>query len=497
MRLRLPILVIFLCSCSQEQFSEPSFNQKYETLCGAMNDIALYALEIHVSKSPADFDQIRKESSKIFAEKSGFKGELPSTTNCEDIEAVAAQHSDKTKITMYSSALAYFMQGLDPHSIYIPQSRVEEVIKQDKNIYFEAGFETKYVHRAIKLALPTDRLLVDYVYPGTPAFEKLQPEDEIEQINDVDVKEMSFFDLYNTIREETERIKVKVDRVDDPFVFSKIQIKKPAVYSKGIKETNYDYRWIRINKFNEGSSKQFETELIRANEWGSKGIIVDLRGNPGGLVDEGAKVLKMLITRPGAMFHTQGFAKQNGYKNQTYKTNGNALYKKPVVVLVDSETASTAEIVTAVLQSQSRALIVGDETFGKATVQITTPVPTINGFGGMMFTTVSMLYSSNETSHQMRGVHPDYSIQDPRISGALEVLKTWKDPFIEHESEYKNAIHPLNEDKIIPQNNLLSYIQAVGSNEVRDLSGICDDEIYQNCLLTHATRFLEIMVNRH
>jgi carboxyl-terminal processing protease len=350
------------------------------------------------------------------------------------------------------------------------------------------------------LSLPIDKILIDYIYSDTPAFEKLLPDDEIEEINDIEVKEKTFFEISQAIRNEPETIKIKVSRLDDPMVFSKIELKKPAVYSRGIKQKNYDYRWIRINHFIDGSSSQFQTELERANKWGSNGIILDLRGNPGGLVDEGAKILKMLIPYPGELFHTQKMEKDNGYKSEIYKTNGKVVYSEPMIVLVDSETASTAEIVAQVLKNQSRALVIGDTSFGKGTVQITKPVSTLNGFGGMIITTVAMAYYPNHETHQNSGVQPDYTIQDPRLDEALEKLKTSKDPFpfIQHENEYANSIQPLGQSShTISENNILQFLRTSGFNEIDDLSYTCDGMFFQDCLETQATRFLEIMVNRH
>jgi hypothetical protein len=138
--LRIFILVlIFITGCAQQQ-NEPIFNRKYDSLCEAMNDIGLYALEMHISKTSDQFDHIRKEGSIALANRLQYKGELTSTEQCKDIETIASAQPDKTTKEIYSMALSYFMQSMDPHSVYIPQSRIEEVKKQNNNLAYDAGF---------------------------------------------------------------------------------------------------------------------------------------------------------------------------------------------------------------------------------------------------------------------------------------------------------------------------------------------------------------------
>lgn len=274
----------------------------------------------------------------------------------------------------------------------------------------------------------------------------------------------------------------------------KVEFKKPAVYSRSF--GNNQYRWIRLTSFNEGVSKAFKSELTHANEWGNQGIVLDMRGNPGGLIQESAEILKLLLTKSGVMFQTNA-GEKNNFKVQEYKTKGQALFTKPLIVVVDSETASAAEIVTAVLRNQSRGLIMGDTTFGKGSVQMTDVISDTNGFGGLLITTVSMIEYPNRTTHQLYGVSPNYKLMDEHLEQALKQIKENHLEFIHHETDYHNIIQPLYASNGISiENNQFSLLGSKFKDIPDDLTDLCHQNDYQDCLEAQATRLLQIMIKR-
>ena len=492
MRKAVPILVLALVACSRE---EPLlFDRQYATPCEAFDDISHYALNIHVSRTADEYDSLRLESSKKLAQDIRFKGKT-NIANCKDIEAYAKQQPKKTKMEVYSDALLYFMQEMDPHSLYIRQSRTEDFRKKDKNISFSAGFEPKYIHRAIKYAMPIDRILLDYVYPDTPAFKVLKAGDEIEQINGEEIAGKSFDEVNQLIDEHKNDLEIKVKRLEEPHYFKQIQFQKPALYSKVIEHNGYKFDFVRIPRFVDQVAQELEKKIIELNGKSSEGMILDLRGNPGGFVTEGVGVLRLFIKRKGEVFHTEGSGKgglAGEYQYQAYGVDGHALYTKPLVVLVDSDTASIAEAVAGGLKYNNRAIIMGNNTFGKGTVQVDQLVSPKNGFGGMLVTTISLLYYPNEDTHQIKGLDPTYALEDQKFAEALEKIKNEDKLSIFFEKDYPNTIKPhgMNKDGLISDNG----DSALNIGDVTNsLSKTCDDVAYQQCLETYAVKFLEIL----
>jgi carboxyl-terminal processing protease len=481
-----------LIGCSNNQ--EPLlFDQKYESMCEAMSAIGHYALEIHATQTVDQYLALREISSQKYAEKIGFDKEVPAAGNCDDIEAFAQFQPKKSKREVYSAALLYFMQAADPHSLYIAESNVNEMKKQDKNIANGVGIEPKYVHRAIRSALPIDTVILDYVYPGTPAHQKLKPEDEIESFNGEALEGKYFTDVAKIIAQNPKSISVKVKRLDEPVTLTQHEFEKPAVYSRLVQENGKTIKWIRITRFVGGVSKQLEKELRQANAESIEGVILDLRGNPGGLVDEGVNVLNMLLFKGGEIFRTEGHGKNRSYSHQKYNVSGKPIYSKSLIVMVDSDTASIAEVVAETIKHKSRGLIIGNKTFGKGSVQVTQAISNMNGFGGLLITTVSVIYYPDSESHQITGVIPDYILKDQRFDEAVATLKEKKDSMIIYESEYDNAILPYSSGNPISQNALISenHLDEAKNN----VEHACDNVTYQKCLETYATRFLEIMIN--
>lgn len=488
---KIAILSLVLAACSS-QHEEILFDKKYESPCEAFQDISQYALKIHINKESSQYDELRQQSSQKMAKAIEYTGSIPATDQCEDIESFAKFETKKSLMQVYSQALFYFMQSMDPHSMYIPEIGATDMKKQDKNIAYGIGIEPKYIHRAIKAAMPIDTVLLDYVYPDTPAFGKLQPEDEIETINGEEICGKTFSEVSKLIATSAKSIEIKVKRLGEPFIFKPSEYQKPSMYVKPIAKNG---SLIRIPRFVDGVASELKEKLEQLNQKGSQGLILDLRGNPGGLVDEGVATLKLLIQREGEIFHTEGSDKKNSiskeFHRQVYHVNGQALYTKPIVVLVDSDTASIAEAVAGTLKNKNRAVVIGNKTFGKGSVQIDQNISAKNGFGGILITTVSLLYYPDENTHQIKGVTPDYQFIDDKFENALQIVKQKNISSVFYEKEYDNTIAPHGNASAITTSDQSGSMTDVGN--ISNLSHTCDQITYQACLETYATKFLEAL----
>lgn len=460
-------------------------------MCAAMYDITHHALEIHFDRSVDDYDQIRKQAAEDFAKAVKYKATLPSADKCQDIDAIGASLSEKSEQEVYSSALYYFMQALDPHSTFIPESQMEAMDKMDKNITKGIGIESTYVHSAIKLTIPMEKLLLDYVYPGTPASKYLQIGDEIEEINGTPINGRLYDEIVDLLNEEDEQVSIKIKRTAEPIPFTLQEIKKPAVYERPTTMDGQNMVYIRITRFVEGVSEQMGSILRRPEVSKASGVILDLRGNPGGLVIEGLGVLDKLLTQSGEAFHTKGSHKNNLKVFDSYKVSGKPLYRGKLIVLVDSDTASTSEIVAGAIYAQSRGLIIGEGSYGKGSIQRSERNSPLNGFGGTLLTTTSLVYFNHENTHQLSGVIPHHILQDSRMVEAKRIMVEKNIDKSFYERDYTNAIKPFGGPLQISDQSLLSIF-----GQSFEEPQICDDLPDESCVESHAVRILETVINR-
>lgn len=471
------------------------FDHKYATLCDAYTDISRYAAHLHINGRGKDYEKLRADATHAYANNIQHDQQSTSTENCQDIEEIVKAESEKKSAKqVYSNVLLQFMMQLDPHSLYISEDVAPQMQKEEKNISFGIGVEFKYVHRAIKTALPVESLIVDYVYPGTDAEQFLQRGDEIESINDTPVQGKLFGEIREIISSQPDDVKIKITRSADIISLKQKDFQKTPFYKSEIASSDGKFVEFRIPRFTSGLAKRLKNELEDLGS-SNQGLILDLRGNPGGLVDEAEKVINLFISKKGESFYTEGEYDNPSslYSHKAYHFENSAVYKKPMVVLVDSDTASASEIVSDVLQQNSRALILGNQTFGKGSVQVDQLVSSKNGFGGILITTIALVYYPNDQSHQIRGILPDYQLMDPYFEEAVETLKEKQQKMILHESDYSNVIQPREKQIQTETASLADTLDLENMTGNAGFEETCAQTSYQNCLEKYAIQFLEQM----
>ena len=190
-------------------------------------------------------------------------------------------------------------------------------------------------------------------------------------------------------------------------------IKVKSVYAKKIEDT--DYLYLRVNSFDENVTQSASAALKEHTK--IKGLVLDLRNNPGGLLDQ-AVDLSNLFIKDGVIVSQKGKVNE---ENISYKATGKAPYSKlPIVALVNAGTASASEIVSGALQDHRRAIVVGEETFGKGSVQMVIP---ISSNEAIKLTTAKYYLPSGRTI-QAVGVKPDIIVHPwsvPQSDGGLEI----------------------------------------------------------------------------
>ncbi len=264
-------------------------------------------------------------------------------------------------------AIDAMLKSLDPYTVYIPESRIEEYRTQTTGRY--AGIGAVINKRK-------NKLLIAEIYKNSPADKAgLIPGDVILKIDGVDIRDKSFDDINNLIPGQPgTELHLLINRPDDEptqKVVVRENIQMGSVPFSGLAAESIGY--IKLDRFTPESShevKRAYLELIE-NEKIEK-LILDLRGNPGGLLDQSVNIVNLFVPQKQLVVSMQGKVSQ--YNQRFYATRPPVDLEMPLVVLVNSRSASASEIVSGALQDLDRAVVVGQRTFGKGLVQITRPL---------------------------------------------------------------------------------------------------------------------------
>ncbi|MGL2350457.1 S41 family peptidase [Helicobacter pylori] len=318
------------------------------------------------------------------------------------VSEIEKKYVDKISISeIMTKAIEGLLSNLDAHSAYLNEKKFKE---------FQAQTEGEFGGLGITVGMRDGVLTVIAPLEGTPAYKAgVKSGDNILKINNESTLSMSIDDAINLMRGKPKTpIQITIVRKNEPkpLVFNIIRdiIKLPSVYVKKIKETPYLY--VRVSGFDKNVTKSV-LDGLKANPK-AKGIVLDLRGNPGGLLNQ-AVGLSNLFIKEGVLVSQKG---KNKEENLEYKANGRAPYTNlPIAVLVNGGSASASEIVAGALQDHKRAIIIGEKTFGKGSVQMLLPV---NKDEAIKITTARYYLPSGRTI-QAKGITPDIVIYPGKV----------------------------------------------------------------------------------
>ncbi len=293
------------------------------------------------------------------------------------------------------------LQELDPHTNFLPP----EVYKE-----FESETSGEFGGLGIEITLQNDILTVISPIEDTPAWEAgIQAGDKIVEINGESTKGLSLAEAAQKMRgKKGQKVRLGIyrDGFEKPKEFA---VARGTVKLKSVKVTDLDdgYLYIRLTSFIENSSVDFEKALKEAQKRpkGLKGLIIDLRRNPGGLLDQAVKISDLLL-EDGIIVSTIGRNKKE--KEVIYAKKEGTYTGFPVIALVNEFSASASEILSGALQDNKRALVMGQQTFGKGSVQSVVKL----GDGSALKLTVARYYTPSGRSIQAEGIKPDVAVED-------------------------------------------------------------------------------------
>lgn len=309
--------------------------------------------------------------------------------------------------TLLENAIKGMLSGLDPHSGYLEPEAFQELKESTQGEFGGLGIEIGIEDGYIKIISPID---------DTPASRAgLLPHDLILRINDTSTRDLSVDKAVEMMRGEPGspiRLTIQREQVNQPF---DVELIRAAIRITSVRqrllEPNFGY--LRISQFQTRTgqeARQALNQLQTSNEGKPlQGVILDLRNNPGGVLQAAADVVDIFLDG-GLIVYTQGRLPDSEMRFEA--SPGDQLNGIPLIVLINGGSASASEIVAGALQDHRRALIMGTPSFGKGSVQTVLP---LNNERGLKMTT-ALYYTPNDRSIQADGIHPDIEVANARIT---------------------------------------------------------------------------------
>ncbi|HOV33285.1 MAG TPA: S41 family peptidase [Candidatus Hydrogenedens sp.] len=383
-------------------------------------------------------------------------------------------------------ALVGMMSSLDRHSSYVSASDLK-TLRDDTQGEFEG------IGVSIKMD-DNQNVIVFMPIPNSPAISAgLKPFDIIRKIDDVPVEQ-----LWKPGMSEQEKLSAAAEKIRGPIGTKvKLTIERPhseknnetfdvmveraKVPLESIKENRIlpsGYGYIRISDFKENTANDIKKAVKEMLDKGIKGLILDLRWNPGGLLTASQQVCELFLPKDSLVTYTRsrGQLTQEDGKDLELKTKNKPILPLniPIILLVNDQTASSSEIVTGALQYHQRALVVGEKTYGKGSVQTIIPLPPKNETALRL--TTALYYTPAGVTIDHQGILPDIEVvmtdEEERLL-ALQMYKSYeKDPTKINEQNHGtvsgNEMVRISQEKIQEQEQLLNEIaKTAGEDAVK------------------------------
>lgn len=386
--------------------------------------------------------------------------------------------------------------GLDPYTEYIPESEIEDYkLKYVSTQYGGIGAGTLFID---------GKLFVNEVSEGNPAHKQdIKPGDQILKINEVEIKGKDRSEISQLLRGPKGSSITMVLLRDDKEIKKSLvreEIKQPNVSYSGMLDGQIGY--IKLDKFLENSGNEVKDALVRILKDNPKGIVLDLRNNGGGILQEAVKIVNLFVEKGVLVVVQKG---RNPEKTISYQTQNQPLAASvPVVVLINGTSASASEIVAGALQDLDRAVVIGQRSYGKGLVQQTFNLP----YNSLVKVTVAKYFTpsgrciqamdyahKNEDGQSVKfadslmkpfntkggrtvyngnGVYPDIFVE-PVTYSPITISIVNKNLFFDYANAYKKA-HPALQNTKTFQLKDIDYTQFVSSLTGKDYSYVANTE---------------------
>ncbi|MFZ8894787.1 MAG: S41 family peptidase [bacterium] len=373
-----------------------------------LQEAALLALEREIAEVRVVTPQSKSESQRIlFRESTLVKLDSPLSLRemYEGLQSLILKLHEK--LPEYQSteleliALGAIMSSLDPHSVVLPPSSYAE---------FNENTRGRFAGVGIVIGIRDKQLTIISLMEGGPAERAgLRIGDQVKEIDGESTKKMSLSAIMQGLRGEIgSRMDLTVERSGKEITYE-LQREDIQISSSDSVDLRFDdgipVRYLRLKLFQEDTSTDLEKQLDNLDS--VAGLILDLRGNPGGLLQEAVRVSDLFLPPEKRIVSTQTNTDLTSYDSHQLLSSPK-IQNIPIVVLVNGQSASASEIVSAALKVNNRAIVVGEQTFGKGSVQSIWGMP--GNFGLKM--TIARYLTPDNLSIQDVGVQPDLQL-DP------------------------------------------------------------------------------------
>ena len=308
--------------------------------------------------------------------------------------------------TLLENAIKGMLSQMDPHSAYLDKDSFSDLQESTSGNYGGLGIEIGMEDGFVKVISPMD---------DTPAAKAgIESGDLIIQLNDTPVKGMSLSDAIEAMRGEPgSEIEITLIKTDNPtptpLTLTREVIKVASVRHRYLEE---GFGYLRIAQFQSGTGGEVEKAVIQLKDEGDlEGLIIDLRNNPGGVLQSAVAVSDVFIDG-GLIVSTRGRMEDSEHRYNARTPD--SIHGVPIVVLVNAGTASASEIVAGALQDHSRAIVMGTTTFGKGSVQTILPLTNEKAIK----LTTARYYTPNGKSIQAAGIIPDIWVGRSKVTPA-------------------------------------------------------------------------------
>ena len=370
----------------------------------------------------------------------------------EAFEKVQNNYVEEVEVKdLIESAIEGMLSSLDPHSSYLSTEELNDLRVQTKGEFGGLGIEVTLENGFVKVISPID---------DTPAAKAgIIAGDLITHIDDEPVLGMTLSEAVSLMRGKVgSKIKLSISRNENENV--EIEIVRAIIELKSVKsrlENNIGY--IRVSSFNQKVDEEIIKAIKSFKNENKKidGYILDLRNNPGGLLDQAVNVTDIFLSK-GEIVSTRGRTESDGSRYNAVKND--YIDGLPLVVLINQGSASASEIVAGALQDHKRAIIMGTKSFGKGSVQTIIP----SGDNVALKLTTARYYTPLGRSIQQTGIDPDILVEQVE-------LKPIENPRSRQESDLKGAIknEQLDESTVTKEDNKQNNNQDYQLSRALDL----------------------------
>lgn len=372
---------------------------------------------VSMTVSVSDVQAAKKEKTEEFDtyELLNLFGEVMERAKMSYVEEI----DDKQLI---ESAINGMLVSLDPHSSYLDAQSFKYMNEQTKGKFGGLGIEVTMEQGVVKVVSPID---------DTPAAKAgIKPGDYITNIDGEQVMGMTLNDAVDKMRGKVgTKVKLTIRRLNEkPF---DVTLKREEVKIQSVKNDIKDdeVAYIRITSFSEDTDKMVEKAVKKAQKelkGKLKGLVIDVRNNPGGLLDQAVNISDLFLNQ-GEIVSTRSRNEEDTVK---YTANpGDIAENLPIVILINDGSASASEIVAGALQDHKRAVVLGEKSFGKGSVQTVIP---LGKYGAMRLTT-ARYYTPSGRSIQATGIVPDVEVHPAKVEEYINEYGF-------SEAEYRNAL---------------------------------------------------------